>query len=438
MTNKTNASNNTTAANETAAFEDQAVKGVGSSAEKIFGGMAKPMFKNKGGKKSPLSIALLAVFMVLLFVAPIYLQGMNEMYLLSSMILIGLFTISALGLNIVVGYAGMLDFGRMAFYAVGAYSAAIIAIPVAGLLGPTLEMWTFPFALIFAGLMAAFVGWILSLPVMRLRGDYLAIVTLGFGEIVRITIQNNPFGLTNGMLGLPNRGDTIPAPPFLDWLRETVHWSINDLNFHFMVTRNVYWYYVILIVLILAVIIIRRLDHSRLGRSWAAMREDEVAATAMGVNVTKAKTWAFVLGSFWGGIAGACFVFQMGAVSPEPFNFFNSVIVLAVVVIGGMGSIPGVLLGGVLILGFPEFIRWFAMNHLTEAGGGIPDLVSNLRNLLLGLFMVLMMIFRTKGLIPMKSKFYNLYGKGKSDKGDSVGSATGTVAEAAPKGGAGS
>ncbi|MCL2379671.1 MAG: branched-chain amino acid ABC transporter permease [Coriobacteriia bacterium] len=429
MNNSTHTSSNTTAA-----FEDQAVKGAGSSAEKIFGGMAKPMFKSSGKKKSPLSVALLILLLVFLLIAPIYLQGMNEMYLLSSMILIGLFTISALGLNILVGYAGMLDFGRMAFYAVGAYSAAIIAVPIASLLGETLQMWTFPFALVFAGLMAALVGWVLSLPVMRLRGDYLAIVTLGFGEIVRITIQNNPFGLTNGMLGLPNRGETIPAPPFLDWLRETVYWSINDLNFHFMVTRNVYWYYVILLVLILAVIVIRRQDHSRLGRSWAAMREDEVAATAMGVNVTKAKTWAFVLGSFWGGVAGACFVFQMGAVSPEPFNFFNSVIVLAVVVIGGMGSIPGVILGGVLILGFPEFIRWFAMNHLADIGEGIPDLVSNLRNLLLGLFMVVMMIFRTKGLIPMKPKNYALFGLGKDNEPDPNDGAAST--SAASKGGA--
>ncbi|MCL2437615.1 MAG: branched-chain amino acid ABC transporter permease [Coriobacteriia bacterium] len=427
MTNTKNTSNNTTAA-----YEDQAVKGKASSAEAIFGNIAKPMF-SRGGNKSPLKTALTALLLVFLFALPIYLQGMGEALLLAALVGIGLYVILALGLNIVVGYAGMLDFGRMAFYAVGTYAAIILAIPLANLLGDSLEGLVFPLVMVAAGLIAAFVGWLLSLPVMRLRGDYLAIVTLGFGEIVRITIQNNPFGLTNGLLGLPDRGNVLASPPFFDWLRDNVYWALGN-DFFFTMTRNVYWYYMVLIMLIVAIIVVRNQDNSRLGRSWAAMREDEVAASAMGVNVTKAKTWAFVLGAFWGGIAGACFGFFLGGISPEPFSFLNSVIVLAIVVIGGMGSIPGVLVGGVLIMGFPELVRWFAMNHLGQAGGDIQSMVANFRNLFLGLLMVVMMAVRTEGIIPMKPKFHKLFGKGKSDKGDH----TDAVVGAAPKGGAGS
>ncbi|MCL2402705.1 MAG: branched-chain amino acid ABC transporter permease [Coriobacteriia bacterium] len=430
MTNTKNTSKNTTAA-----YEDQAVKGKPSAAEAVFGNIAKPMFSGKKAT-TPLKIALTALLLVVLFVLPIYLQGMGEALLLASLVGIGLYVILALGLNIVIGYAGMLDFGRMAFYAVGTYAAIILAIPLANLLGPSLEGLVFPVVMVGAGLVAAFVGWLLSLPVMRLRGDYLAIVTLGFGEIVRITLQNNPFDLTNGLLGLPKSGDFMPSPPFFEYLRDTVQWAIGN-EFFFTVTRNVYWYYMVLIMLIIAIIVVRNQDNSRLGRSWAAMREDEVAASAMGVNITKAKTWAFVLGAFWGGIAGACFGFFLGGISPEPFSFLNSVIVLAIVVIGGMGSIPGVLVGGVLIMGFPELIRWFAMNHLGQAGGDIQSMVANFRNLFLGLLMVIMMAVRTEGLIPMKPKFYKLFGKAKSGKGDNSDASAATTG-AAPKGGAGS
>ncbi|MCL2680723.1 MAG: branched-chain amino acid ABC transporter permease [Coriobacteriia bacterium] len=433
MINTTHTSNDTTQKHEDQTdFEDQAVKGTPTSAEKIFGKAAKPLF-GRGKSSSKLKTSLTALLVVFVLLMPIYLQGMGESLLLSASVFVGLYLLLALGLNIIIGYAGMLDFGRMAFYAVGAYTAMMLALPLAGLMGDTLKQFAFPFIVVASGISAGFVGWLLSLPVMRLRGDYLAIVTLAFGEIVRITLMNDPFGLTNGMVGLP-RGGQLPPPPFFEWLRENVYWVVGN-DFIFSVTRNVYWYYMVFIVLIFAIIVIRRQDHSRLGRSWAAMREDEVAATAMGVNVTKAKTWAFVLGAFWGGAAGACFGFFMGSVTPETFNFFNSVVVLAIVVIGGMGSIPGVLLGGVLIMGFPELVRWFAMNHLGQAGGEIQSLVANLRNLLLGLFMVVMMTVRTAGLIPMKPKIYKLYGKGDSDKADVADEAV--AVGAAPEGGAG-
>jgi len=432
MTDTTNTSKNTTAT-----FEDQAVKGEASSAEAIFGKTAKPMF-GRDRKKSPLKIGLTVILLLTVFLLPLYLQAAGGSPLgsplLPGLVFIGLSAILALGLNIIIGYAGMLDFGRMAFYAIGAYAAMLIVPTLAGVLTDTpFAQLALPIIVIFAGLVASFAGWLLSLPVMRLRGDYLAIVTLAFGEIVRLVLSNNPGGLTGGMSGL-SRAHMIELP-FFAWLRANVYWAPSN-DFILQVSTNLYWYYVVLFLLIIAIVVVRNQDHSRLGRSWAAMREDEVAATAMGVNVTRAKTWAFVLGSFWGGAAGACFGFYMGTVTPESFNFFNSVVVLATVVVGGMGSISGVLLGSVLIVGSPELIRWLAMNHLGQAGGELQSLIANLRNLLLGLLMVLMMIFRTEGLIPMKPKFYKLYGKSKSNEGDSVDSDAGTVAEAAPKGGA--
>ena len=426
---------NTTNKNTTASFEDKAVKGTDKSAAEMLG-TPKPLLKSFK-MNTPLKRILFALLMLFLLVLPIYLQGFNEALLLNSLVFVGLYVILALGLNIVVGYAGMLDFGRMAFYAVGAYAAMLFSVPVGGwaenLFGPGFATFTFPFAVVFAGAAAAFVGWLLSLPVMRLRGDYLAIVTLGFGEIVRITLQNNPFEMTGGSVGLPPLGYSIPFPPFFEYLRDTIYWTMGN-DFIFTVTRNVYWYYVVLALLILAVIVVNRQDNSRLGRSWAAMREDEVAATAMGVNVTKAKTLAFIMGAIWGGVAGACFGFFMGNVSPEPFFFFNSVMVLAVVVIGGMGSIPGVIFGGLLIVGVPEVIRWFATSHMGAAGAEVQAMVSNMRNLLLGLVMVLMMALRPHGIIPMKSIKRKLYGTSSKD-GDKSEKPPAT-AGAAPKGGA--
>jgi len=381
----------------TASFEDQAVKGKESSARALFPKGAKPLLKDNG-KKTPLKTAMSVLLIIGVFALPILLRGIYQLALVDALVLVGLYTMMALGLNVVVGYAGLLDFGRIASYAFGAYAAVMISIPLANLAGPEWGQWTFPLVLVVAGATAALAGYLLSLPVMRLRGDYLAIVTLGFGEIVRITLANNPFGLTNGLMGLPLTGQNLPSPPGFQWLKSNVELSIGDW-FYFTFDNRVYWCLLVFLLLLLTIVVVRRQDNSRLGRAWAALREDEVAATAMGVNTTRVKTWALVLGAVWGGVAGACFAFYNGGVTPEPFNFNNSVLALAIVVIGGMGSIQGVIVGGLVIQGFPELIRWFAQNHLGNAG--IAETIADFRMLFLGLFMVIMMAGSLAGIKGM-------------------------------------
>ncbi|MDR1412573.1 MAG: hypothetical protein LBJ07_01445, partial [Actinomycetes bacterium] len=252
-----------------------------SAAKKIFGKPPKPMFAARGEKKSPLRTVLLAALVAVLVIAPIIMQGFGQQLLIRIFAVVGLYIILALGLNIVVGYAGLLDFGRMAFYAFGAYAAMLVGVPLARALGPSLGGWAYFASLVAGAIAASLVGLLLSLPVMRLRGDYLAIVTLGFGEIVRICLQNNIFGITNGAQGLPKTGQTLPTPLGLEWLKFHIYWPVSD-NFVIEITSNVYWYYVILVLLVIAILVVRRQDNSRLGRSWAALREDEVAAAAMG------------------------------------------------------------------------------------------------------------------------------------------------------------
>ena len=400
----------------TAAYEDQAIKEEASVAKKLFPKGAKPLFARGGDGSSMSKSLMIGLIIVALLILPVVLQGLGQKLLISSLVLVGLYIILALGLNIVVGYAGLLDFGRIAFYAFGAYTAMIISMPLARFMTNTLgvgwDQLTFPVIVIAAGVIAALVGWLLSLPVMRLRGDYLAIVTLGFGEIVRICIEGNIFGITNGANGLPRVGETLPKPPLFEFLSKNVFFDFGK-NFYFTFDRGVYWFYMVLLFILLAIIVVRRQDNSRLGRSWAALREDEVAATAMGVNTTRVKTWALVLGAVWGGVAGACFAYYQGGAVPTSFIFFNSVMVLAIVVIGGMGSTPGVIVGGLIIQGFPELIRWFATTFSIE--GIDATTVQNYRNLLLGLLMVVMMVVRTEGLVPSKRLKRELRGAGGPD-----------------------
>ena len=371
----------------------------------------KPMFSGIG--KLPLWQKIgIALLLVVAFVAPIIFQGLGELFLIRIFAVIGLYILLALGLNIVVGYAGMLDFGRIAFYAVGAYVAMWVGIPATRMLGEVFGGWSYFIALFAGGIVAMLVGLILGLPVMRLRGDYLTIVTLGFGEIVRISLNNNIFGLTNGAAGLPRAGETLAAPAGLIWLRDNTYFTLGN-NFNFTFTSNVYWYYMILILIIISVVIIRNLDNSRLGRSWAAVREDEIAAQAMGVNVTKAKMYAFVIGAFFGGIAGVTFSYFQVFVSPESFTFLESALVLAIVVIGGMGSIPGVIIGALVIQGVPEFIRGFASaGWFGNLRGEVVSAISNYRYLVFGALMVLMMAVRPQGLIPSSRRARELLATG--------------------------
>ncbi len=271
----------------------------------------------------------------------------------------GIYVLLALGLNIVVGMAGLLVLGYIAFSAVGAYTYAILNTQM------HLSFWL---ALPIGGTLAACFGLLLGLPTLRLRGDYLAIVTLGFGEITRITL-NNWNSVTNG----PN-GILGIAPPSL---------------FGFPFSQPKHYFYLVLVLVALAAFFSRRLERSRLGRAWVAMREDETAAESMGVPTLKLKLLAFTLSAFWGGVAGVVFASKQLFISPESFNFLESVMVLCMVVLGGMGSVPGVILGAVLLSFLPEVLRG----------------VAEYRLIVFGAAMVLLMQYRPQGLWPSSRRF---------------------------------
>ncbi|MFD1555382.1 ABC transporter ATP-binding protein [Paraburkholderia silviterrae] len=311
-----------------------------------------------------------------------------------------LYVMLALGLNVVVGFAGLLDLGYIAFYAVGAYVAALLTSPhltnqfewIAHMFpnGLHTPYWiVVPFAM---GL-AAFAGIVLGAPTLRLRGDYLAIVTLGFGEIVRIFMNNldRPLNITNGPQGI-----TGVAPLHVAGMDLSQPHTILGFTF-----TAVYCYYYVFVICALFVIwVCTRLQHSRIGRAWAAIREDEIAAKAMGINTRNVKLLAFAMGASFGGLSGAMFGAFQGFVSPESFTFWESVVVLACVVLGGMGHIPGVILGAVLLSIFPEFLR-STMGPLQHAlfGHQIID-TEVIRQLLYGLAMVVIMLYRSEGLWP--------------------------------------
>ncbi|TLM80745.1 MAG: ABC transporter ATP-binding protein, partial [Actinobacteria bacterium] len=234
----------------------------------------------------------------------------------------------------------------------------------------------------------------------------------GFGEIVRICITNNIFGITGGAAGLPRPGVILPDPAGLQWLQEHVSIVIPTLGargFNFTFSNNVYWYYMIVILCLCTIFVVRRLDDSRLGRSWTAMREDEVAASSMGVNITSAKLWAFSLGALSGGIAGLVFVNFQGSVTPESFTFMESVFIVSIVVLGGMGSIPGVIVGALIIQGVPELIRGLAASGILKLSGQQVTAVSNYRYLVFGLLMVIMMAWRPQGIIPSQRRSRELH-----------------------------
>lgn len=297
-----------------------------------------------------------------------------------------LYVMLALGLNIVVGFAGLLDLGYIAFYAVGAYTYALLASPHFGL---HLPFWVI---LPIGFLIACVFGVLLGAPVLKLRGDYLAIVTLGFGEIVRIFINNlnEPVNITNGPQGI-----TLIDPVRIGPLSFSGTNEFAGLDF----TSPVKYYY-LLLVLVLAIIVINvRLQDSRIGRAWEAIREDEIAAQAMGINLRNMKLLAFAMGASFGGVAGGMFSAIQGFISPESFGLFESIIVLAMVVLGGMGNIPGVILGAVLLSTFPEALRYMAPLQNAAFGREIID-PEAARLLIFGLAMILIMLFRPAGILP--------------------------------------
>jgi branched-chain amino acid transport system permease protein len=286
----------------------------------------------------------------------------------------GAFVLLALGLNIVVGFAGLLDLGYAAFFAIGSYAFAMLASPQFGIHVP---FWVLLF--VASGIAAVF-GILLGAPTLRLRGDYLAIVTLGFGEIVPQTFLN-----LSQWTGGPNGIGSLDQPTFFGY----------RFGFHVLP-----YYYLILVLIVVAVVVANNLRTSRLGRAWMAIREDETAAKAMGINVRNVKLLAFGLGATFGGIAGSMFGAFQGFVSPESFSLMESVIVLSMVVLGGLGHIPGVVFGAVLLAVFPEVLRHTVAPVQEALFGHILIDAEVLRMLLYGIALVVIMLYRPRGLWP--------------------------------------
>ena len=316
-----------------------------------------------------------------------------------------LYVMLALGLNIVVGFAGLLDLGYIAFYAVGAYMVALLSsshlsdnfaffqqhFPN----GLHIPLWVI---VPLGATLAAIAGIILGTPILKLRGDYLALVTLGFGEIIRIFMNNlgkNEFNLTNGPRGI---NGIDPVTIFGYPLDRTL--TIGNIQF----TKEFLYYYLFLILAVISIFICYRLQYSRLGRAWMALREDDIAAKAMGINVRNVKLLAFSLGATFGGVAGGMFAAFQGFISPESFSFMESIIVLTMVVLGGMGHIPGVVLGAVVLYFLPEFLRYTVEPIQKELFGKLFIDTSILRQLIYGLCMVLIMLFRPNGVWPMPER----------------------------------
>src|SRR6188768_2630213 len=298
-----------------------------------------------------------------------------------------LFTMLALGLNIVVGYAGLLDLGYVAFFAVGAYCYALLASPQHGIHAPLLVL------LPLGALVAAGFGVLLGAPTLKLRGDYLAIVTLGFGEIIRIFLNNlsQPVNLTNGPQGI-----TLIDPFRIGSFNFATPDKIGGLTF----TGPIKYYYFLVLLVVVIIVINLRLQNSRIGRAWEAIREDEIAARAMGINTRNMKLLAFAMGASFGGVSGGMFSAIQGFISPESFILVESIMVLSMVVLGGMGNVWGVVIGAVLLSFVPEILRYTvepAQRWIFGRSIIDPEVI---RMLLFGLAMVVMMLFRPAGLMP--------------------------------------
>jgi branched-chain amino acid transport system permease protein len=363
---------------------------------------------------APLKIKIYLAALVLLVLIPFL--GTFNGYYLEVAIQIGIYVALALGLNIVVGFVGLLNLGFVAFYAIGAYLWAIFGSPQAnafipGGFFPLSANWFFLF-LIFSIAAGALTGTLLGLPVLRLRGDYLAIVTLGFAEVVRAVVNNldKPINITNGPKGIA----PIAKPPlfFKPWL-EFFGLEVAESTLY-----PLYFYFLVLLLVLLIILVTRRLEDSRLGRAWKAIREDELAAAAMGVPVVRMKLFAFAVGASFASAVGVLFAAKQVFINPESFTFMESIGVLAMVILGGMGSIPGAILGatGVTILNL-QLLKGLSLwlNGLRQSGAELtlPLLGSyslsqlpaqfepaKYERMVFGLILILMMIFRPQGVLP--------------------------------------
>ena len=302
-----------------------------------------------------------------------------------------LFIFLSLGLNIVVGFAGLLDLGYIAFYAVGAYTYALLASPHFGL---HLPFWVI---LPIGAALACLFGVLLGAPTLKLRGDYLAIVTLGFGEIVRIFLNNlsQPVNLTNGPQGV-----TLIDPFTIGNFSFARSETFLGLTF----SGPIKYYFLLMLVLLAVIVINLRLEKSRIGRAWIAIREDEVAAQAMGINTRNIKLLAFAMGASFGGIAGGMFSAMQGFISPESFVVVESIMVLSMVVLGGMGNIGGVVIGALLLSFVPEVLRYTVEPVQRAVFGRMLIEPEVIRMLLFGLALVLMMLYRPAGIWPSKTR----------------------------------
>ena len=309
-----------------------------------------------------------------------------------------LYVFLALGLNIVVGFAGLLDLGYIAFYAVGAYAYALLAGPHFNI---HLPFWI---VLPIGASLAALFGVLLGAPTLKLRGDYLAIVTLGFGEIIRVFLNNlsRPVNITNGPQGLA-RIDPFTIDGF--------DFSKYETLMGIQVSGPIKYYYLLLVAVVVVIVINIRLQNSRIGRAWEAIREDEIAARAMGINTRNLKLLAFAMGATFGGLAGGMFAAIQAFISPESFVLVESIMVVSMVVLGGMGNIWGVILGAVLLSFVPEVLRW-TVEPVQGAVFGRqlidPEVI---RMLIFGLALVLIMIFRPAGLLPSAVRKRELAGR---------------------------
>ena len=341
---------------------------------------------------------------------------------MSTMVNMGIFTMMALGLNFVVGYAGLLDLGYVAFYAMGSYMAGWLASSqfsqvnvrlggigvIKGLTGIHISIWL---VLLLAGIATAVVGVIIGLPTLRLRGDYLAIVTLGFGEILPQIARNvdslGGFNLTNGTGGI----SPIDPPGFGSWLHQHLSLPANYGALGTTFDRDYFW--TVLVLVLLTIFCSARLRDSRLGRAWIAIREDEVAAAAMGIPLMRTKTWAYATGAFFGGVAGAYYASYNGSSNPDEFYFQISVFILVMVILGGMGNIWGVIFGAC----FLTYLNSEGLNNIgawlnTHFGPGGSDVTLWHKTLdvpeynfgIYGVILVVVMLFRPEGLIPSRRR----------------------------------
>jgi len=343
------------------------------------------------GNKMKWGIALLILVIVLPVSAS---QGPSYQAYMEVATMVGIYVCMALGLNIVVGLAGLLDLGFVAFFAVGAYTYGIFATAQANNFMPfgtyPLSGNSFWFFIIIGLFVAALFGVLLGIPVLRVKGDYLAIVTLGFGEIIRIVFNNldKPVNITNGAMGLPS----IQQPEI----------------FGITLSQPNQFYYIVLVMFIIVIYAVTRMEHTKLGRSWKAVRENEIAAQAMGIPLVKTKLTAFAIGASFSGMMGVVFAAKQMFVDPTSFTYLESTTILVMVILGGMGSVPGVILGAAVV-------TILNLQVLTELTGWlsqvttIPDALSpaKMQRFIFGALLIVMTLYRPQGLIPAKNKKFN-------------------------------